>query len=211
MKFADVALTGCLAFITAAGAAACASDPSAATQLPAPASDPEQVVAEVGGRKVTLKELDAKWEEFDAAERARVTQLLYQNRRNMLEQLLGDILIENAAKAANQPVDDYVAQDAAKRLKPVTDAEVAAFYEQNKDRAQGRTLDDLRGQIKDFLDAQRKLQARAQLVEELKAAGGANVKVLLDPPRYNVAVLDHDPIRGEATAPVTLVEFSDYQ
>jgi len=26
-----------------------------------------------------------------------------------------------------------------------------------------------------------------------------------------VAVEDHDPIRGEATAPVTLVEFSDYQ
>jgi protein-disulfide isomerase len=26
-----------------------------------------------------------------------------------------------------------------------------------------------------------------------------------------VPVADHDPIRGEATAPVTLVEFSDYQ
>ena len=98
------------------------------------------MVAEVGGRKVTLKELDAKWEEFDAAERARVTQLLYQNRRNMLEQLVGDILIEDAAKKANQPVEAFVAQDAARRQKPVTDAEVAQFYEQNKDRAGGRTL-----------------------------------------------------------------------
>jgi protein-disulfide isomerase len=140
-----------------------------------------------------------------------VTQLLYQNRRNMLEQLVGDILIENAAKAANQSVDDYLAQDAAKRAKAVTDAEVAAFYEQNKERAGGRTLDDLRAQIKDFLESQRKLQLRAQLVEELKNAGNANVKVMLDPPRYNVAVLEHDPVRGEATAPVTLVEFSDYQ
>jgi protein-disulfide isomerase len=211
MKLTDVALAGCLAVITAAGFAACASDPSAATQLPAPASDPDQVVAEVGGRKVTLKELDAKWEEFDAAERARVTQLLYQNRRNMLEQLVGDILIENAAKAANQSVEQYLAQDAARRQQPVTEAEIAQFYEQNKDRAQGRTLDDLRGQIKEFLESQRKLQVRAQLIEELKSARGADVKVLLDPPRYNVAVLDHDPIRGEATAPVTLVEFSDYQ
>ena len=89
---------------------ACAGDPSAATQLPAPPADPNQVVAEVGGRKVTLQELDAKWEEFDAAERARVTQLLYQNRRNMLEQLVGDILIENAAKAANQTVDAFLAR-----------------------------------------------------------------------------------------------------
>jgi protein-disulfide isomerase len=104
-----------------------------------------------------------------------------------------------------------VAQDAAKRAQPVSDAEVAQFYEQNKDRAQGRTLDQLRGQITDFLESQRKLQARAQLVEELKTKGGNDVKVLLDPPRYTVAVEDHDPIRGEATAPVTLVEFSDYQ
>src|SRR5687767_920918 len=134
MRFTDVALAGCLALTSAAGVAACAGDPSAATQLPAPASNPGQVVAEVGGRKVTLEELDAKWEEFDAAERARVTQLLYQNRRNMLEQLVGDILIENAAKAANQTVDAFLAQDAVKRQKPVTDAEVAQFYEQNKDR-----------------------------------------------------------------------------
>ena len=211
MRFTDVALAGCLALTTAAGVAACAGDPSASTQLPAPPSNPDEVVAEVGGRKVTLKELDAKWEQFDAAERARVTQLLYQNRRNMLEQLVGDILIENAAKSANQSVEQYLAADAAKRLKPVTDAEIAAFYEQNKDRAGGRSLDDLRGQIKDFLEAQRKLQVRAQLVEELKSANNANVKVMLDPPRYNVAVLEHDPIRGESTAPVTVVEFSDYQ
>jgi hypothetical protein len=211
MRFSDVALAGCLALTTAAGFAACASDPSAATQLPAPPANPDEVVAEVGGRKVTLRELDAKWEEFDAAERARVTQLLYQNRRNMLEQLVGDILIENAAKAANQSVDEFVAQDAVKRQKPVSDAEVAQFYEQNKDRAGGRTLDDLRPQIKDFLESQRKLQARAQLVEELKAASGGGVKMLLDPPRHNVAVLEHDPIRGEATAPITVVEFSDYQ
>ena len=207
-------LAGCLA-ASAAGLAACGDDTSAAEQAPAqvaaPASNPDQVVAEVGGRKVTLKELDAKWEEFDAAERARVTQLLYQNRRNILEQLVGDILIENAAKAAGQPVDAFVAQDSAKRAQPESDAEIAQFYEQNKDRAQGRSLDDLRGQIKDFLESQRKLQARAQLVEDLKASSGSAVKVMLDPPRYTVAVETHDPIRGETTAPVTLVEFSDYQ
>ena len=210
MTLSHLALAAWLA-AGAAGLAACAEEPSAAAQAPSPASNPDQVVAEIGERKVTLKELDAKWEAFDAAERARVTQLLYQNRRNMLEQLMGDILIENAAKAAGQSPEAFVTQDAAKRAQPVGDAEIAQFYEQNKDRAQGRTLEQLRGQIKDFLDAQRKLQARAQLVEELKAKNGTEVKVLLDPPRYTLKVEDHDPIRGEATAPVTLVEFSDYQ
>ena len=211
MRLTDVAVAAYLALAGAAVLSACANDPSAAAQLPAPPADPNQVVAEVAGRKVTLKELDARWEEFDAAERARVTQLLYQNRRNMLDQMVGDILIENAAKSANQSVEAFLAQDAATRQRPVTEAEVAEFYEQNKQRAQGRTLDALRGQIKDFLEAQRKQQARAQLVEELRSKSDGGVKVWLDPPRYTVAITDHDPIRGDAAAPVTLVEFSDYQ
>jgi len=202
-------VAGCL--LLGVALAGCAEEPRAAAQAPAPPSNPEQVVAEVAGRPVTLQEVDAKWEEFDAAERARVTQLLYQNRRNMLDQMVGDILIENAAKAAGQTVEAFVAADAAKRAAPVGEAEIAQFYEQNKDRAQGRTLDSLRDQIKDFLDAQRQLQARAQLVTELKARDTGAVKVLLDPPRYTVAVLDHDPIRGNADAPVSIVEFSDYQ
>jgi hypothetical protein len=211
MRFSDIALAGCLALAGAGLVGACASDPSAQSQVPAPPSSPDTVVAEIGGRKITLQELDAKWEEFDAAERARVTQMLYQNRRNMLDQLVGDILIENAAKAANLSVDEYLKQDAARRQTPVSEAEIAQFYEQNKDRAQGRTLDQLRQQIKDFLEAQRGMQTRAMLVGELKAKTSGGVKVLLEPPRYTVALKDHDPIRGEAAAPVTLVEFSDYQ
>lgn len=200
-----------LVFILGVVVTACSesSDVSAQAQ-PAPASNPDQVVAEVAGRKVTLKELDAKWEEFDAAERARVTQLLYQNRRNMLDQVVGEILIEDAAKAASLSVDAYVSQDSAKRAVPVTEQEIVQFFEANRERAQGRTLEQLRGQIKDFLDSQRALQARAQLVEELKGKSAA-VKVMLDPPRYSVAVDNTDPALGEATAPVTLVEFSDYQ
>ena len=194
-----------------AAALACAPEPSASAQAPSPPANPDLVVAEVGGRTVTLKELDAKWEEFDAPERARVTQMLYQNRRNVLDQMVGDLLIESAAKAAGQTVEAFVAADAAKRMKPVSDAEVAQFYEQNKERAQGRTLDALRQQILDFLAAQRKQQTRAQLVEELKAKNAAGVKVLLEPPRYTMALAEHDPVRGDTSAPVTVVEYSDYQ
>jgi hypothetical protein len=196
--------------LAAALASACSDGPGVAAQAQtSPPANPDQVVAEVNGRKVTLREVDAKWEEFDAAERARVTQTLYQNRRNMLNELVGDILIEDAAKAASLTVEAYEARETAKRVKPVTEAEIVELYEQNKDRAQGRTIDQLRDQMRDFLDGQRKLQARAQLVDELNKA--AALKVMLDPPRYTVAVSPEDPVLGESTAPVTLVEFSDYQ
>lgn len=197
--------------LTAVLSAACNEEPTVNAQASAPATNPEQVVAEVGGKKFTLKDVDAKWEEFDAAERARVVQAMYQNRRNMIDQLVGEELISNAAKAAGQPVPAYLAADAVKRLPAVSEADIAAFYEENKDRANGRTLEQLKAEIRPFLESRRELQARAMLVEELKAKSGNAVKVTLDPPRYNVPLVASDPVRGSASAPVTIVEFSDYQ
>jgi protein-disulfide isomerase len=52
---------------------------------------------------------------------------------------------------------------------------------------------------------------RAMLVDDLKAKSGAGVKVMLDPPRYTVPVTAEDPMRGNPNAPITIVEFSDYQ
>jgi SurA-like protein len=190
--------------------AACGGTQTSA-QSPPTAQSGDQVVAEVGGRKITLKELDDKWQEVDPAEQARVTQLLYQNRRNTLDQLLGDLLIEDAAKAAGMPPAQYLEQETKKRIQPVSDTEIQQFYETNKERAQGRTFEQLRGPITDFLRGQREGQARAQLVDELKKKRAREVHVLLDPPRTEVKLEAHDAMLGPANAPVTIVEFSDYQ
>lgn len=198
-----VGLVAILTFI------ACGDAPSAAQQSPATPGD-QSVVAEVGGRKITLKELDEKWAELDAAEKNRVTQLLYQNRRNMLDQMVGEVLIQSAAKAAGLSTDVYTTQESAKLALPVTEADIVGFYNQNKDRSNGRTLEQLRGPVKDFLEGQRTQQAKAQLVDNLRTKD-ATVKVMLDPPRYTVELASHDPVLGESTAPITLVEFSDYQ
>jgi len=202
--------------LVAAVALGCGNSPSAAqspssTPAPAPATGgADQVVAEVGGRTITLAEVDAKWQEFDAAERARLTQLLYQNRRNMLDLVVGDALIADAAKASSTSVEAYTEREITRRIKPVSEAEITAFYEENKERAQGRTLEQLRQPIVEFLQSQRQAQARAQLVDELRTKAG-NVRLLLEPPRVEVTLADTDPSRGPASAPVTIVEYSDYQ
>jgi hypothetical protein len=185
------------------------SDARTAAQSPSTQSSGE-VVAELGGRKVTLKELDEKWQAVDPAEQARITQLLYQNRRNALDQLVGDLLIEDAAKAAGTTSQQYLELETKKRAQPVSDADVQQFFDANKDRAQGRTLDELRGTIVGFLASQREQQARAQLVDELKRKR-TDVRMLLEAPRIDVKLELHDPTLGPATAPVTMVEFSDYQ
>ena len=190
-------------------AIACA-DAQTAPAEQAAAQNPDTVAAEVGGRKITLKDVDEKWQANDPAERARVTQLVYQNRRNVLDQMVGDLLIEEAAKSAGMPTSQYLQQETTKRLQPITEADVTQFYEANKDRAGGRTVAELQGPIREFIGSQRQQQARAQLVDDLKKKT-SSIRVMLDPPRQTVEVAAHDPSMGPATAAVTLVEFSDYQ
>ena len=193
-------------------APACVDTPTAAQQasVPTASAAPDQVVAEVDGRKITLKDVDDKWAEFDAAGKNKVTQELYQNRRNMIDQILGEAVTAKAAKAAGLSVDAYVERESAKLVKPVTEADVLEFYNQNKDRANGRTLEQLRKPVTDFLQGQRKQQAKAMVVGTL-VEKEASIKVMLEPPRYTVDVASNDPVLGESTAPITLVEFSDYQ
>ena len=69
---------------------------------------------------------------------------------------------------------------------------------------------DLKESITKFIGGSRDAQNMAVLVNELKAAGPA-VSIALDPPRSEVAIAAHDPTRGLADAPVTIVEFSEYQ
>ncbi len=206
--FHSTALAVCFVVPLACSGAQGASQPPPQVAPPPASGD---VVAEIDGRKITLAELDQKWQEFDPAEQARVTQLLYQNRRNILEQMLGDMQIETAAKQAGQTPEAYVAQEVGKRVKPLTDADVQQFFDANKERTQGRTFDQVRGPIRDFLTNQRQLQAKAQLVDDLRKKGVAKVRVALEPPRRDVNVASHDPVRGPATAPITIVEYSDYE
>jgi len=205
-----IALSGIVVALTiACSDAATAPAEQAANQPAAVQAAPDTIIAEIDGRKITMKELDDRWQSMDPAERARISQLLYQNRRNVLDQMMGDVLIEQAAKKAGVPVEKFTEDETAKRLKPVTDADVRQFYEENKDRAQGRPFEQLSDQIRAFLTGNRAQQARAILVDDLKKAGAT--RVLLEPPRVAVEISNDDPAVGPATAPVTIVEFSDYQ
>jgi hypothetical protein len=171
----------------------------------------DTVVAEVSGRKVTMKELDDRWQALAPADRSRAIQLMYQNRRNILDQMIGDLLIQDAAKSSDMTVDKYLEQEIAKRQQPVSETDIKQFFEANKERTQGRSLEELQQPIREFLTNQRQQQARAQLVDDLKKKAPAAVRVMLDPPRETIELVAHDPSLGPPNAPITIVEFSDYQ
>ena len=195
-----------VAVALAAPALVCAQQPAA----PPTVAGPGDVAARVGDRVITVAEVDAAWREADAAEQAQAAQAVYDGRKQALDRLVADIVIEQAAKAKGTSSEQFAKEEIAKRTRPITDADVAAFYDQNASRMQGKPLQEMRGAIRNYLQQQRYAEARQVLVSDLSKAGPP-VRVALEPPRQKVDVAADDPSRGGANAPVVLVEYSDYQ
>ena len=131
----------------------------------------------------------------------------YEAKSKALESLLHQKLLEAEAKKRNVPVEKLLEQEADARVGAPTDAEVAAFYATQKDRI-NRPLEEVKAQIQQVLRQSKVEQARQTFLESLRAR--SEVAVYLQPPRVEVS---YDParVRGDAGAPVTIIEFSDFQ
>ncbi len=193
--------------VLAASALICAQGSKPAPASPIAAGE----VGRVGDTVITLVDVDAAWTARDPAGHTQAVQALYDGRREVLDALVGDALIAEAAKAKGQTADVFVNAELTKRRKAVADADLEAFYAANRDRMQGQPVEVMRAPIRQYLEQQATAAARQSLVAELKAARGGAVRVSLDPPRSAVPVDADDPVRGPKDAPVEIVEFSDFQ
>ncbi|MGA8890553.1 MAG: DsbA family protein [Anaeromyxobacteraceae bacterium] len=201
-----------LAVAAALGALACTSPSTTqAKAAAAPPADPNAPVAKVGADAITAKEL----EEFAKGELKKLDQQyqeqLYQLKRQALDTMIMKRLVDGKAKAAGKSPDEYVQAEIMARVGTPTDAEIQQVYDAAK--AQGRDLPPM-NQVKETIVRfiqQQKAQAAAQAYyDKLKA--DAKVEILLPPyraPRQQVEA--KGPSRGPATAPITIVEFSDFE
>lgn len=176
----------------------------------APAQSGSEVAARVGSRSITTKELDERWSKDDPSGQAEATQKLYEGRRAALDAIIAETVIADAAKAKGMTPDAYETAEVAKRLKPVTDSDVVAFYQANINQMQGRSLEVMSPAINRFLTEQQREVSRQALIADLRK-GGPAVSVMIDPPRHNIEVAATDPSIGSKTAPITLIEFADFQ
>jgi protein-disulfide isomerase len=168
----------------------------------------DQVVAQISGKPVTLTELDT-WIKEDLFKRE-VAQKnpseLYELRSDYLARMLAQQLVEKEAQQRGTTVEELMKQESAKAA-PVTDQEVQAFFDQNKARFGTQTLEQLAPRIRTHLEQEKKQQAWTGYLGTLREQ--AKVVVLLEQPRVKVAA--DGPARGPQDAPVTIVEFSDFQ
>ncbi len=90
-----------------------------------------------------------------------------------------------------------------------TDADRRALYEANKSRFAGQTEAEAMRQIEPAARQQKRRERQGAFVADLRAK--EEVLVLLEPLRADLRVPAGAPARGPESAPVTIVEFSDFQ
>jgi protein-disulfide isomerase len=164
--------------------------------------DSSPVFAEVGNHKITQQEVDS-----------RIKVQLYNARKEAIDQMVDDYVLQQAAAKEKLSVSDYLKREVGdKAAAEVTDATARKFYDDNKDKISALKDAGSYDKIKDRLMAALRQRASQQTHDELLARlyKQADVKVLLEPPRIEVATDGH-PSLGPKNAPVTIVEFGDFQ
>lgn len=168
------------------------------------AEEKKDVLATVGDKTIT----EADIADEIAGQMVRINNQLYSVKKQAVDAAVADYLIDQEAKKRGVTREQLLKQEVNDKSPAVTDAEVQQVYDANKARLGGKKLEEVKPQIVQQLQANKQQQRQQTFIQELKKA--ATVKMFLKPPVLEVA-LDGAPSRGPANAPVTIVEFSDFQ
>jgi protein-disulfide isomerase len=160
-------------------------------------------VAVVNGKEITEQQLLERIH----GEVLKLEAQMYQVRRNGTEELVSEYLLEQAAQARGLTGEQLLQQEADAKVSEVTDKEVDDFYAANQARIR-KPLDEVRPQLRNYLQQNKLTEARRIYLKGLRDK--AQVKVYLTPPKVEVSA-DDAPFKGPADAPITIVEFSDFQ
>ena len=160
-------------------------------------------VATVGNAAISQNELDT-------AIGARLFRLRtdeYNVRRTVLDDLIAAKLIDAEAARRHVTSDDLIKTEVEAKIAVPDVAEIEPVYDGVADRYPGMTKEQALADIAAGMRRQRITARRTQFIKELRAAAG--VKVNLEPPRADVSA--EGPSRGNPNAPVTIIEFSDFE
>ncbi len=150
-----------------------------------------------------LQNLEMQKLQFEANYAHRKQQILEDTLKRMIEEKLLD------DEAAKQGITrkDLLAKEVDPKVKEPTPEEIDQVYEANKANIKV-PKEQVSARIIQYLKQQSYNKAKDEYVERLKST--RKVSIALEPLRLDVAVAGY-PSRGPENAPVTIVEFSDFQ
>src|SRR5215213_849838 len=164
------------------------------------------VVATVAGQPITAAPLLERLKPITYKLKSEA----YEITKQRIDRMVDDMLLLEEARRRQVGPEEIVRAEISDKVRPPTEAEVAQFYTENKARISG-DLNSVRNQIATHLQNESRQRYEKDLSAKLRK--GASIQWLIsEPPQpvQNISV-DDDPARGETTAPVTVVEFTDFQ
>ncbi len=171
----------------------------AAEANPAPAGN--SVVVVIDGVKLTQADLEQKY----SANLFQARNAYYEAERKVLDQYVDEIILENAAKKENVTVEELLKRHSTVDAPEFSDDALRVYYEGLDTQ---EPFDTAKDKIKEFIRQKRMAKAKAAFLQSIKAA--AKVEVQLTAPRGQVS-LKGVPVRGPKDAPVTVIEFADFE
>jgi len=131
----------------------------------------------------------------------------YQLKRDALDSLIRRKVVEAEAKKKGLTVDELLKQEVDSKIAEPSDDEAKGYYWGVKS---GTTLpfDQIKSQVKQLLKNSEIQQARERYADSLRDK--TQVSILLQPPVVQMGY-DAARVKGEADAPITIVEFADFQ
>jgi len=201
-------LSGCTADAGDAGGGAGTASAAASE------GSPDDVFATLGGEEVTRGEVETS--AAQALERVQNQRLqceteANQQRHQILENETRKMVRERllAAKAEERGLtqEELLQAEVQSRVGEVTPAEVDAFYQQNQGQIRA-PKEQVAGQIAEYLRQGRASEAYESFMQGLEEE--ADVSYDLGPYRVEIAT-EGEPAAGPEDAPVTIVEFSDFE
>jgi protein-disulfide isomerase len=194
----------------AAFALACAcSKPATTASTPGAAGGiaPDRVVATYNGGKITAGELEKE----ARPQIADLENKMFQARKQALEQMAMERIVKAEAEKAGLSEQDYIRKRVEEApVLPPTEAQERQFYDRLKSGGQippDATFESLKDRIGQALVNQQRQAQMQKVIGDLQKQ--ANLKMDLPQPRVLVAA--EGPTRGPKDAPVTIVEFSDFE
>ena len=131
----------------------------------------------------------------------------YKLKSDALDKLVLKKLLEDEAKKKGLTAEELLEKEVDSKIAEPSDDEARGYYLAGKD-ATTLPFDQIKSQVKRLLKGTEIQQAREKYADSLRAK--ADVTVLLRPPKLEIG---YDParVRGGPKAPVTIVEFPDFQ
>jgi len=164
----------------------------------------ETAAATIAGRTISSAELDEK----ARGPLFQIRMQEYEARLRVLNVLIADEVLKREAEARHMSAEELLRAEVLQKAAAATPEEIQSTYEGVKGRFANKPEGEVKAQIEQELKQQRLAERRQVFLKELKAKAG--VQVWLEPPR--LAVDPGDGVaRGPKDAPVTIVEFSDFQ